>query len=244
MKMILFLLIFIGISDAKCPPSIHWKKDKDVFKIEIKCYEDSKIKSKQDYRNGKRHGTYHEYYHTGAKKRESHYINGKKEGISRMWDSLGNIIFENRFKNGREAGLFQITFKGVKQLAERKLFDTLGEGKKFREEYWWPNGNPRYWAVYNHRQGPDTAKQWYPNGQMKFRLTDIEDSTGRVFKISMESWFPDGRPAGKIENGNGRLILFSDTVDYPRWVEVYQGGRLKHVNEIRDSVEMDTIRLP
>jgi antitoxin component YwqK of YwqJK toxin-antitoxin module len=50
-----------------------------------------------EYRNNKKHGTWHVWDDTGIMRYEMQYNNGKKTGNWYMWDEKGKLISEKQY---------------------------------------------------------------------------------------------------------------------------------------------------
>jgi antitoxin component YwqK of YwqJK toxin-antitoxin module len=177
---------------------------------------------------------------TGRKVDSCFYRNGNEHGSSLVWDSVGNVVGRSNFRNGKQIGKQEIYFS-VGRPAIIKHFNDKGEEEGSWEE-WWPNGNKK--AEFMAKGGRIVSgTEFYQNGKPRLRYASkYEPKVRSVFKkkrIQAEAWAPDGRPAGKIVNGEGEWLLFPDgrdTTDKTVFREVYKDSLMIKGEEL-DSAE-------
>lgn len=99
------------------------------------------IKSKTDYKEGKKHGTEMRWYKDGSKLSERFYSGGFKTGVHRSWWPSGDLKFEYHFNDKGE-------FHGV-------VKEWYKSGQIFRD--------------FNYRKGKEDGKQrmWKTDGSIK-----------------------------------------------------------------------------
>lgn len=73
---------------------------KDSTYVRTDFFENGKIKSTQDFVDGKLNGKVINYSDKGFKQQEFDYVDGQKNGIGTAWYESGKIAFQFKFKDG------------------------------------------------------------------------------------------------------------------------------------------------
>tara|TARA_Y100000031_G_C8111403_1_gene333660 strand:+ start:104 stop:565 length:462 start_codon:yes stop_codon:yes gene_type:complete len=105
--------------------------------VKKEFYPSGKLKSEQNYINGKLEGTGKGYYERGKLQWEETYKNGKLEGIAKGYYVSGKLQAEANFKNGKKHGTLTVysesgaiqyveTYKNG-EMINRKVYDESGK---------------------------------------------------------------------------------------------------------------------
>ena len=103
---------------------------------------------------------------------------------------------------------------------------------------WWANGNKRGEYVSKNDQ-VISATEYFQDGKPRRKFLGRYEKKGVNFLnqkyIQCESWAPNGKPAGKITNGNGEWLIFPEGDEPENKMVIRQ--------VIKDSVvaELDTL---
>lgn len=146
----------------------------------------------------------------GIRRDSCFFRSGREHGTCLVWDSLGSIVGRINYRDGKEIGKKEI-FYAAGRPALSKTFDDNGEAEGPWLE-WWENGNKK--GEFIARKGHIVSgMEYYPNGKPRIRYQtkdEPEAKKGSETKyIEAESWAPNGKPTGKILNGNGEWTHFS-----------------------------------
>ncbi len=101
--------------------------------VKKEFYPSGKLKSEQNYINGKLEGIGKGYYESGKLQWEETYKNGKLEGIAKGYFDSGKLQAEANFKNGKKHGILTVysengeiqfveTYKNG-EMINRKVYD-------------------------------------------------------------------------------------------------------------------------
>ena len=164
----------------------------------------------------------------------SFFRHGKKNGDLVFFDSLANEIGRVHYKNGIRVGKETLFYSpGLPELVKHYNKDGKEDGPWLE---WWPNGNKRKELELSHGQ-LRTSLEFFPNGKPRLKYSVHFKKVSPILydrKVSaMETWAPDGRPAGKVEMGNGEVLLFQLDEDkvIPEVIrETYRDSLVKDVN--------------
>ena len=94
--------------------------------ISREYYTNGEIKTEENYVNGKKQGSYKNFYRTGELLREDVYYNDKMNGISKMYHRNGIIEKESFYSNGKKEGTFK-TFDNLGNILQEENYSV---GKK------------------------------------------------------------------------------------------------------------------
>jgi antitoxin component YwqK of YwqJK toxin-antitoxin module len=164
-----------------------------------------------EYKGNIQHGFQVDYDTLWRKKDSSFFINGKKQGLSLSWDTLGHEVGREMFRSGHPVGKSESYFSPGRP-AVIKHFDARGDEDGAWEE-WWPNGNKRaeYVASHGHLI---SGKEFYSTGKpsrvFSRKPNPKKSALNDWIYIEGEAWAPNGKSTGRIVNGNGAWIIFSD----------------------------------
>ena len=96
------------------------------------------------YREGILNGDYEEFYPNGKIKTKGNYKDGKKSGLEQWWRETGDISGYNTYKNGLLDG-WRREYHKHKKVKEEEFKDGILDGWC---RSWYPNGNKKSEAVY------------------------------------------------------------------------------------------------
>jgi antitoxin component YwqK of YwqJK toxin-antitoxin module len=68
-------------------------------------YEDGKVKTKANYRNGKLDGERVSYYPSGVTKKREHFKNDKRDGECKLFYTSGNKQVHGNYRNDKRHGI-------------------------------------------------------------------------------------------------------------------------------------------
>lgn len=107
-------------------------------RIEKEYYDDGKLKSEVETKNGKKNGRSIFYYSNGRKQMECQYSNDLLDGKLTRWTYKGKVELESNYTNGLRMGETRLyTSEGILQIIQNYKNDTLdGQISEF-----YPNGN-------------------------------------------------------------------------------------------------------
>jgi antitoxin component YwqK of YwqJK toxin-antitoxin module len=126
----------------------------------IEYYRNGAIKSRENYRDGIRHGRFIRYYENGRLAFLVNYVNGNRDGFERRYHENGEIREELFWKNGKRHG-------------NRRRLDPNGK-EILREK--WTNG------VVSNNYGRDIRKTYsYPKGETI--LQESEWKNGKKIRV-------------------------------------------------------------
>lgn len=162
-----------------------------------------------EYKGKKLHGVAQGFDLASGMRRDSaFYLDGEAEGLLLVWDTLGNRVGRTRLKRGKEEGLAEGFFPSG--LPREIRYFKAGKSHGPWDE-WWPNGN-RKWEYVARRGIPILGTEYYPNGRRAVIFVDKDEPEVKsIFEkktIEVEAWAPDGRPAGKVVEGNGEWLRY------------------------------------
>lgn len=162
-----------------------------------------------EYKGSVQHGISLTYDSLWRLKDSTFFVDGKEHGISLVWDTVGNILGRTNKNMGKAVGK-QETFHSAGKTKLIKYYDKNGKEHGPWLE-WWPNGNKRKELELSHGQLRNSI-EFFPNGKPRLKYSVHFKKISPILydrKVSaMETWTPDGRPAGKVEKGNGEVLLF------------------------------------
>jgi antitoxin component YwqK of YwqJK toxin-antitoxin module len=55
-----------------------------------------------NYKNGREHGSFTQWYDNGQMRVQGNFVNGKKEGAETAWNKDGSIKYKATYKDGQE----------------------------------------------------------------------------------------------------------------------------------------------
>jgi len=124
-----------------------------------------------EYKNGKRDGTYKEYFSDGKTKDLSHYKNGLSDGLQEHYFPNGQKQFSVNFKNGKLDGE-SVEFLESGQI---KVKDIYSNDKIIQFNSWYSNGQKD--REINFVEGKLTKLSWfYENGQNRVNFKNDKNS--------------------------------------------------------------------
>jgi len=93
--------------------------------MQIKKYDNGKVKSKVNIKNGKRSGLAKGYYKDGSLKYETLFKNDKRDGLSKGYFKSGKLKSEQNYKNGLLNGISKKYYKSGKLKSKFTFEDDL-----------------------------------------------------------------------------------------------------------------------
>lgn len=113
-----------------------------------------------EYRNGRKHGPWLEWYASGARRSQLEFRDGQADGPWLEWYEDGTPKSEGFYAKGEETGVWTF-WRADGTIVER---GSMHEGERDREWIgWYPSGAERYRRYY--ARGVATAwEEWDPNG--------------------------------------------------------------------------------
>ncbi len=146
LKKLVHTFLFIGLQLFSCTDT--YKKDEGVT-IHRSYYNNGKLRSESQMKDGAINGSHCFYYSSGQLKSKAYYVDGVAQGTIEHYYQNGQLESRSNWKNGKEEGegvaffpdgsiLFRANYKAGKIvgrslvyhksgfLRERKLYDTLG----------------------------------------------------------------------------------------------------------------------
>ena len=72
--------------------------------IGLRWHEDGELQIKENWENGRRHGTRKEWRDNGTLWEEINYVNGELHGAWKLWHKNGILWIEENLENGRRHG--------------------------------------------------------------------------------------------------------------------------------------------
>jgi hypothetical protein len=203
--MLLTTCAALGDSLPKCGSVQKVKRPGVTHEVRTECVSDYVWVA--EYYKNKLNGFERYYTPSGKKTSQSWYRNDVKVDSTVEWDTLGHLIGKRYFKKGIQVGGDTTWFPSGK-IQHAQQFDENGK-QIGREVKWYDETQIQYEDHY--AAGICTlSTHYYRNGQKSWvkkspfaRVVDIT----KLKAISGESWSWSGKPTGKVENGNGTLVI-------------------------------------
>jgi uncharacterized protein len=199
--------------------------------------------------NGVRNGKWTWWYANGQKRLEATYVNGKLEGDEMEWGRDGKLIAKNTFINGRHLTatvgwytLGQKHYEGyylsvvkmpeatydwwnstVTTAATTPTGEDLQHGAWIE---WYPSGNKKTEARYDHGVAMGRFVWWYENGQ---KQAEVDYEAGAPNGVWV-TWHPNGQKESQAEYHNGQLI--------GQWMHWDANGKLIGVKNSNGNMNM------
>lgn len=194
----------------------------------------------RSYLNGQKHGFLKQWYPTGELRSIAKYNKGCKVDTSFMYHKSGAINRITPYGRCEEDGVFVVlSDKGDtlaiglavrgKSIGRHRAwfesgkkkhvvnYDSTGERHGLYQE-WREDGTRKDSLVYHHGKIIE-ERRYFENGQLGHW---IKYKNGKL--MYADHYTPEGKPAGKIRNGSGKVILISEDGDM-RWLEVFKAGQ-------------------
>jgi len=169
-------------------------------------------------KNGKYHGKYTAWSSNGEKIEEFSYYNDEIDGEVKGWDTTGYLISHAFYMKGKPVGLHKEFYS---KDSPEALINYNDSGQKHGLcEYWREDGTRKDSIVY-HNGSIKEIRAYYQNGTPRYWVKNINIYNGK--KIEASYYDTTGKICGRIRDGNGTYILFSDDAK-ERWIETYKNG--------------------
>lgn len=213
--------------------SVHRPYGKVALVVDCEYFKDNSI-SVLEYKASKQHGISIHYDSLWRITDSSFFVDGKENGDLVFFDSLarerGRVHYKNGIRVGKEAFFYS---PGHPELVKHYDKDGKEHGPWLE---WWPNGNKRKELELWHGQLRNSL-DFFPNGKPRLKYSVHFRKVSPILydrKVSaMETWAPDGQPAGKVKKGIGEVLLFQLDEDklIPEVIrETYRDSLVKSVD--------------
>ena len=178
-------------------------------------YRSGQVKSSLNYKEGCPLDTLKEFFECGLLKYISTFINCKLEGIAITYSENGDTLSIGEYINGKHVGIHKSWFENGQQ---RRVshFDNYGN-RHGLSETWRKDGTRRDSIMY-HNGDMVELREYFSDGTVRHFLVD-EDGLLETAVF----YDPQGNVTGKVVNGNGTVISYSEDATIKRR-EVYEDG--------------------
>jgi antitoxin component YwqK of YwqJK toxin-antitoxin module len=189
-------------------------------------YENGKLKSVKEYKNGFPDGYYLRFYPNGKMSLKMEYLNGKPLYFIQYYEN--SKIKAKQFDSAGYRWIFRY-FENGKVLRKESLKNGLLNGIIFQYH---ENGNVEMKITYKDGKRNGSFKMYFPNGKLKAECNYVNDSIDGVFKI----WTEDGY-YGEETFKNGKR--------YGVWKYYYPSGKIKtevfisDIGTVKERIEYD-----
>ena len=154
------------------------------------------IKSEEEWREGRKHGSWTSWYENGKTSYLASWEQGQLNGPAQAWHDNGSRSAEYSFEKGEKHG---IEVNWFREGGEQYRMDEFVEGRKNGvETRWYRNGNKQdesHWKE-GRRYGKQTS--WHPHGAV------LEERS--YLNGSWQRWHANGIKAAQGQHENGRPI--------------------------------------
>lgn len=195
--------------------------------------------------NGKKHGSWIEWYLNGQKSFEGSYRNGLRDGKGIDYNERGGIVWDGVYKDGdiHGKGILRNDFKtyyGEWNMGKKNgvFLETYSNNTKEKGQYlndirdglwteWFPNGQKKEEKSYLNEQIDGKHSRWFDNGKLEFSLVYFNG------KIADGQYFFFNNKSIKIKEENyigGKIIkeyAYTGHVKNGPFVEYYKDGSKK-----------------
>ncbi len=217
-SILLGITLMAAGSDAKtykCGQDTSVTRPYGIVRLQVACGDEYDSSDKNitvlEFKGKKQHGISLHLDSLWRKHDSSFFVNGKHHGALVFWDTLGNEIARRGYHNGVQVGKDESYWAPGRPSLIRN-YNANGEVDGPWQK-WWPNGNKRGDYVSKHDQ-VISATEYYQDGKPRIKFVGSYEarkiSSLKQKYIQCESWAPNGKPAGKVVNGNGKWIIFPD----------------------------------
>jgi antitoxin component YwqK of YwqJK toxin-antitoxin module len=188
-------------------------------------YLNGELKSKGEYKDGKKYGKWIYYFRNGKVEQEGFYDdNGLYTGLWKWYFDDGSLLRKEEFRRGLEDGYLEEFDRSGELITKGEFFDGEKEGEWFYEL-----NDHREEGKYRYGERHGNWNHYFTNG-----------------KLSFEGSYVDGVPEGKHKyyNENGILIKeeeysYGEKVGRWKWYDSngietmeiqYKNGKVKRIN--------------
>ena len=160
-------------NNGQTKTELDFKSKADSTFTKTEYFENGKVKSTQNFVNGKLNGKLINYSDKGFKQQEFDYVDGQKNGIGTSWYESGKIAFQFKFKDGLYYDGTEYFENGIPRVLVKFSAPGQMEGKAFYFEedgYIWQQGyfkqgkEDSIWTKFD-KEGNITEKYIYKNGE-------------------------------------------------------------------------------
>ena len=157
-------------------------------------------------------------YEDGCLRRKYIYFSCKDSGMFLYFNEKGDTLTKSFFKGDKTIGYSKQFFSANHP---KRFISHNDSGKKHGWEVkWYENGNVKD-SIYNQNDEITRLRSNFTNGKIRLR---IEDVFANNFKTKTAVYYDTaGVVTGKVKNGNGTFIIWSDDAK-TRWLETYENG--------------------
>ena len=155
--------------------------------ISREYYTNGEIKTEENYVNGKKQGSYKNFYRTGELLREDVYYNDKMNGISTMYHRNGIIKKESFYSNGKKEGTFK-TFDNLGNILQEENYSV---GKK--------NGVFKFYFSNQSIKSIENYKNGKKNGTFEYYTLDHSTENNPDSKLERVESYKNGKKNGAFK---------------------------------------------
>jgi len=156
------------------------------------------IKSEEEWREGRKHGSWTSWYENGKTSYLASWQQGQLNGPAQAWHDNGSRSAEYSFAKGEKHG---IEVNWFREGGEQYRMDEFVAGRKNGiETRWYPNGNKQdetHWKE-GRRSGKQTS--WHPHGAVLEERSYVDGKRHG----SWQRWHANGVKAAQGQHENGR----------------------------------------
>ena|SRR5690554_3594016 len=215
---ILLLLFHIVIKAQECNTADTIFQNGDTLIKKLKCYENGQKKYLFSFKNGNLHGANKSWHSNGKLCNIQYYFEGNEDGVHNGWDTTGFLTVIKKYSNGKPIGKHE-HYYGKNKPKEFTNYNDSGQ-KHGLCESWREDGTRKDSIVY-HNGSIKEIRAYYQNGKPRYWVKNINIYNSK--KIEASYYDTTGKICGRIRDGNGTYILFSDDAK-ERWIETYKNG--------------------
>ncbi|MDG5816506.1 hypothetical protein QA601_15520 [Chitinispirillales bacterium ANBcel5] len=190
-------------------------KNWELHGVQEEFYENGNIISRIVYENNCPIDTLFSFYKDNSLRRVTPYYNCEIHGHSIRLAPDGDTLAANEYRDGQLIGVHKLFFENNK-LWRIDTYNNEGQRHGLRET-WREDGTRKDSIVYDNGEIIE-LRTYFLNGKVR-NWTRVKD--GR--QDSVIFYDPEGNITGKIENGSGKAIRYSEDTTI-RWFEVFEDG--------------------
>ena len=194
-------------------------------------YQNGKLKSEDNYRDGEPFGLWRTWYQNGQLKDEVNIKNGKRDGFHLRWFENGQLQNEINIKNGERNGLRRSWYENGQLASEANFKDGKNHGLR---RGWYENGQLSSEKSFKHGNSDGLDRTWYENGQL---ASETSRKDGQEHGLS-RGWCENGKL--KIEQNwwLGQLQGISkESYENCADIKSEDDNKVKEVSDERESIK-------
>ena len=203
-----------GIDEKEKEKILSYKssKDQEISQLNEKRERGSQLRTRKNYKNGKKHGLQEDFHKNGKSKFKGNYKNGKKDGLTEMFHAKGHIKQRENYKNGKKHGLFEefssyggvgvkVNYKnGKKHGLYQDRYDQ-GNYKEGKKDGFWKISDDNSRGDYKNGEKHGLWESYY-NGKLSERVNYKNGIKHGLW----EKFYDNGQLKTKVNYNNGKLI--------------------------------------